>query len=359
MKNNPEAANVDNMKRIVSLQQKIAPELVDLIAERYDILSCIRYHQPIGRRALASRLELSECSVRNGIKVLKEAGLIALSGLGMSVTAQGQEAAGVMREYMDALHGLHGLEVYLEEALGINKVKIVPGNSRRDPHVFLELGRVASHFLSALLSDGMILAVSGGSTMAMVAEAVDGHLPLVTVVPTRGGLGENVERQANHVASVMAGNLGGQYRLLHIPEVLNDEALEALKETDSSIGEIEALIKQADVLVHSIGRADVMVGRRNHAPKVAETICRLGVGETLGHYFDLSGNCIYTYCTNGFRLNDLVGVGRKIAVAGGEDKAEAIIAVTRAGSNDILVIDEAAANIIQSIIKSEKSQKTF
>lgn len=350
------------MKELVSminLQKKIAPELVDLVEERYNILNYIRYHQPIGRRALASQLKLSECSVRNGIKILKNSGLIHLSGLGMSVTSSGQVLVGELSEYVDALSNLPELELYLKEELGVRLVKIVPGDSAHDAHAFAKLGRVASRILAELLEDDMVIAVSGGSTMAAVAEAVDWHRPNTMVVPTRGGLGEQFERQANHVAAVMAGKLGGQYRLLHIPEILNDDALEALKVTDGSIVEIEALMKDADILIHSIGRADVMVSRRAHAPKVAEKICKLGVGETLGHYFDLDGQCIYTYCTNGFRLNDLVGVGRKIAVAGGVDKAEAIVSVIRAGSNDVLVIDEAAAGAIQSIIKSEQSQKTF
>lgn len=345
--------------KIIKLQKKIAPELVNLLEERYKILKHIRYNQPIGRRALATQLELSECSIRNGVKVLKNAGLLQLSGLGMSVTDEGQEMVSSLTEYVDALNGLAKLEIYLADELGVNEVKIVPGDSEADRCVFLELGRVAARILVDVLSDNMVIAVSGGSTMAAVAEAVEVGMPGTLVVPTRGGLGEKVERQANHVASVMAGNLGGEYRLLHIPEILNDEALEAIKATDSTVAEIEQLIKNADVLVHGIGRADVMVSRRNHMPKIAEKICKLGVGETLGHYFDLEGKCIYTYCSNGFRLNDLVGVGREIAVAGGKHKAEAILAVTRAGSKDVLVIDEAAARSIQSIIKSEKSQKTF
>ncbi|WP_199884028.1 sugar-binding transcriptional regulator [Anaerosinus massiliensis] len=345
--------------KIIKLQKKIAPELVNLIEERYKILKHIRYNQPIGRRALATQLELSECSIRNGVKVLKNAGLLQLSGLGMSVTDEGQAMVSSLTEYVDALNGLAKLEIYLANELGVNEVKIVPGDSEADRCVFLELGRVAARILVDVLSDNMVIAVSGGSTMAAVAEAVDVAMAGTLVVPTRGGLGEKVERQANHVASVMAGNLGGEYRLLHIPEILNDEALEAIKATDSTVAEIEQLIKNADVLVHGIGRADVMVSRRNHMPKIAEKICKLGVGETLGHYFDLEGKCIYTYCSNGFRLNDLVGVGREIAVAGGKHKAEAILAVTRAGSKDVLVIDEAAARSIQSIIKSEKSQKTF
>lgn len=348
-----------SINEIVGLQKKIAPEFVDVIEERYSILKYIRYHQPVGRRVLASQLDMAENSVRNGVKALKESGLIQLSGIGMSITFAGQEVVDELGEYMDALNGLVRLEKYLEQELGIDEVKIVPGDSESDAHVLLELGRVASRILSDHIADGMVIAVSGGSTMAVVADSVDKYMPNTVVVPTRGGLGEKVERQANHVAAVMAGRLGGKYRLLHIPEVLNDEALDALKASDSSIGEIESLVRDADVLIHSIGRADIMAGRRNHTPKIADKISRFGVGEALGHYFDIDGKCVYTYCANGFRLSDLAGVGRKIAVAGGKAKAEAIMAVVRAGSNDVLIIDESAAGTIQSIIKSEKAQKTF
>lgn len=350
---------MNELDKILSLQKKIAPEFANLMEERYHILKHIRHHQPIGRRMLASRLELSESSVRNGIRVLKESGLIELSGLGMKVTASGGEMVGQLRDYMHALSGLGKLEASLKRELGVNELRIVPGDSDADSCVFGELGKVASRVLAELLIGGGSVAVSGGSTMACVAEAVDWQSPGVLVVPTRGGIGGKVEFQANNIAAVMAQKLGGRYRLLHIPEMLSDEALEALRATDRSIAEIEALIKNADVLLHGIGRADVMVKRRCHSAKVADFIARLGVGETLGHYFDAHGKCIYTYCTNGFRLNDLVGIGRKIAVAGGAQKAEAIIAVTRAGSKDVLVIDEAAAGAIQSIINSEKSQKSF
>lgn len=350
---------VKDLERIAQLQKKIAPEMTALLEERYHILKHIRYCQPIGRRLLASQLALSESSVRSGIKVLKDSGLVELSGLGVAATQAGMETVAELSVYVDALHGLEKLEAYLSEKLGVRVVKIVAGDSREDPGVFGELGRVTSQLLSELVQEKSIVAVSGGSTMAAVAEAIGWQRPGVTVVPTRGGLGERVELQANSVAAVMASRLGGQYRLLHIPEVLGDEALEALKAADPSIDEIEGLIKRADVLIHGIGRADVMLQRRNHAPDVTARIAGRGVGEMLGHYFSADGACIYSYCTKGFRLNDLTGIGRKVAVAGGKDKAEAICAVTKAGSNDVLVIDEAAAEAVQTIIESETSQKSF
>lgn len=347
------------LQSLISLQQKIVPECSGLVEKRYDLLMYIRYHQPIGRRALANQTGSSEAVVRSDLNVLKEAGLIAMTGLGVTLTPAGSEASEMLQEYIKALHGFSDREKYLETELGIDLVKIVPGDSAADECAFKELGRAAARILGKLIKENMVIAVSGGLTMAAVANAVKGHSMNVMVVPTRGGFGEQVERQANSVAAVMARNLGGQYRLLHIPEGLNAEAREAIKRLDPSISEIESLVKKADILMHSIGRADVMTRRRNHAPEIAEQIGRFAVGEALGQYFSRDGQCIYTYNTNGFRLNDLAGVGKTIAIAGGKQKAEAILAVIRAGSRDILVIDEAAAAAIASIIQSEKSQATL
>ena len=359
MKRTPEAVGRENLESIVGLQQKIIPEMRDLLEKRYELLKHISYHGPIGRRALAAQMDLSESGIRNDIRTLKETGMLEMSLLGVTVTPAGREVIAKLRRYVNAMHGLLATERDLEQKLAIPMVKIVPGDSEKEDCVLQELGRVTARVLDNLLKPGMVVAVSGGSTMAAVAGAVRGRMPDILVVPTRGGLGEQVERQANSVAVAMAGNLGGNYRLLHIPEGINDAAMRSIRDMDSSIGEIEALIQSADILIHSIGRADVMVHRRNHASEVASDICSRGAGEALGHYYSADGECIHTYSTNGFRLDNLAGIGKTIAVAGGKQKAAAVVSVIKANSRDVLVIDEAAARAIQLIIQAEGSQKTF
>ena len=55
------------LQEILELQKKIVPELIDVLDKRYIILRTIYYKQPIGRRALALDLSLSERIVRNEI----------------------------------------------------------------------------------------------------------------------------------------------------------------------------------------------------------------------------------------------------------------------------------------------------
>ena len=93
-----------------------------------------------------------------------------------------------------------------------------------------DLARATSIYLDKVLKDEDVLAVTGGTTLAEVARS----LPLfssrrrVIVVPARGGLGEEVELQANTIAAVFARQLGGSYRLFHLPDDLSEEAMHTI-----------------------------------------------------------------------------------------------------------------------------------
>jgi central glycolytic genes regulator len=160
-----------------------------------------------------------------------------------------------------------------------------------------------------------------------------------------------VEYQANTIAAVMATKLGGRYRLLHIPDGVGEEALEVLTARDTNVGEVAQMIRQADILLYGIGQAEAMARRRGLDSATMDRLTALGaVGEALGHYCTLSGKIVYATSSVGLRLDDLANVKHVIAVAGGRQKAEAILAVTAAGGQHLLVTDEAAAKAIQEII---------
>lgn len=341
------------MEKIIQLQRKFAPELTQIIEARYNLLRHIQHAQPVGRRGLATILNMGERVVRAHVDWLKTAGLVEYSQLGMTVTGEGQAMLEDLAEYIRLLHDLVGLETELAERLNIKKVIIIPGDSDADSAVQRELGRATAGVLSQYLGDNMVVAVSGGSTMAKVAEAINFSIPSTTVVPARGGLGEVVEYQANTIAAVMAGKLGGRYRLMHIPDGVNEETLEAIFVGDANLRAVSEMIRQANILVHGIGEAVVMAERRG-VPQatIAEIEHRGAVGEALGQYCALPGKIVYVTSSIGLRLDDLAGIGTVIAVAGGSAKAKAILAVADIGRQDVLVIDEAAAKAIQLLINN-------
>jgi central glycolytic genes regulator len=79
------------MDNIINLQKKIVPELSELLVLRYQVLRQVSHESPIGRRALANRLGLSERVLRAQVDFLKNCGLLNFSPLGMYVTDEGEE----------------------------------------------------------------------------------------------------------------------------------------------------------------------------------------------------------------------------------------------------------------------------
>lgn len=339
------------MDRVALLHRRIAPELISVIEERYNILRHIQYSQPIGRRALAGMLAIGERIIRAQVDFLKTAGLVDFTPLGMTVTKEGEGILADLSDYVRQLHGLTVLEAEIAAKLQLQRVVIIPGDSDDDSTVQRELGRAVAGVLGQYLGNNMTIAVSGGSTMARVAEAIHFTAAGTTVVPARGGLGERVEYQANAIAAVMAGKLGGNYRLLHTPDGMSEEALEVILASDAKVREVAGMIRRAGILIHGIGRAAEMAGRRgSNEGHIRDIVSRGAVGEALGHYFDLQGDIVHITSSLGLQLNDLANIGTVIAVAGGRRKAEAIVAVARTGRQKVLVTDEAAAREVQKII---------
>ena len=340
------------MDKIIRLHRRIAPELIDLLEERYNILRHIQYSQPVGRRALAGFLGVGERIVRAQVDFLKDAGLLDFSPLGMTVTKEGEAVLNELADYVRQLHGLTTLENELAAKLGLRSVVIIPGDSDSDTTVLRELGRAVAGLLGQHVGNNKVIAVSGGSTMARVAENIFFSEPGVTVVPARGGLGERVEYQANTIAAVMAGKLGGKYRLLHIPDGMNEEALEVILAGDANARAVAEMIRQADILIHGIGQAAEMARRRGVDTWTVEQIAARGaVGEALGHYCTLQGKIVHVTNSVGLQLSDLTEIGTVIAVAGGRKKAVGFVAVSRTGGQCLLVTDEAAARAVWEIIR--------
>lgn len=341
------------MKDIIELQKKIIPEMIEILEKRYNILRNVLHNQPIGRRTLANNLNLGERIIRTEVNILKEQGLLEVKSMGMSVTEEGKNVIDRLKDFIYELKGLSDLERLLEKKLGIKKVHIVPGNSDKDELILKDIGKKASLVIKEIIKDNSIIGVTGGTTMAQIAEAMPSGKgdKNTLVLPARGGLGEYLEIQANNVAARFAEKLGGSYKLLHVPDNISKETLETLLQVPD-IKETVEMIKNMDILVFGLGRAEDMAKRRKLSSDLIEELKQKGaVAEAFGHYFNTKGEIIWESNTVGLSLVDFEKVSNAIGVAGGERKAEAIIAISSLKKDMTLVIDEGAARKIIEIIK--------
>lgn len=340
--------NIDLLKLI----GKLSPECFQTIERRYSILRAIEFRQPVGRRALSVELGLKERTIRSEVEKLRELKLLNTDNMGMYVTDDGKDLLGQLNDIYQSIRGIPDLRKRLQEILGIRSIIIVPGDSQSNDLVLQEMGRSASRYLVEILKEDDVVGVTGGSTMAAVSDQVtsDRKFPKATVVPARGGLGKELMTQANSVAAKIGKSLGAMYRLLYIPDSLEKEALQVIQSNDE-IRQSLQLIERMRILVFGIGRADILAKRRNLSGERIEHLMENGaVAEAFGHYFDIHGNDIWEYKTVGLSLETYKEIPQVIGVAGGADKAEAIIAIASIRKDITLIIDEAVGNKIIKIL---------
>ncbi len=336
------------MRTLLEIQKQLLPDMIDVMQKRYSILNLIMLSGSVGRRSLAGTLGMTERVLRAELDFLKAQGLLEVESSGMRISSSGKALLENIEPLIKELFGLSDLEETIRSHFGLKQVMIVPGDSDASPLTKKELGRAGAHALRKQVSQQDVIAVTGGSTMAGVAEwlTASANMKGNWFVPARGGLGESVELQANTIASAMAKKTGGQYRLLHVPDHLSDDAYQSLIQ-EPNIREIVEVIRRARIVLHGIGDAFHMASRRKVDQSTIDSLKDEGaLAEAFGYYFNRTGEVVHKMPTLGLRLEDIQSTEIVIAVAGGKSKGEAIAAILMNGHEDVLITDEAAAKEI-------------
>lgn len=338
------------MRLLLDIQKKLLPDLLEVLGIRYRILRFIRLMQPIGRRSLATNIGMSERVLRSEVTFLKDQGLVDMATSGMTLTADGKALLTQLEEIMNDIFDLKNLEDLLKDHLGLKEVIVVPGNCDEADWVKKELGRATVQLLKRQLAEEnpKVVALTGGTTIAAVAEMMtpDSEMKETLFVPARGGLGEQVENQANTICATMASKAMGHYRLFHVPDQLSQESYSSLME-EPKIKEILDLIRSAPIVIHGIGEATTMAERRGSSEEFLRNLNeKAAVAEAFGYYFNKHGDIIHRVLTIGLQLEDIINTKAVVAVAGGASKAPAILAYMKQKTSTTLVTDEGAAKAL-------------
>ncbi|MDZ5472219.1 sugar-binding transcriptional regulator [Bacillus sp. 31A1R] len=330
---------------LIDLQKRLLPDLVSVMQKRFSILQFIGLMEPVGRRNLSVSLGVTERVLRSEVTFLKDQNLISVSSLGMSLTTEGKDLLESLESVMREITGIDKMEEQLQNILGVEKVIIVSGNTDVSPWVKSELGRACAMRMNQSLQGENIIAVTGGSTMAAVAEMLTPEVSKDFVfVPARGGIGEDVQNQANTICAKMAERTHSKHRVLYVPDQVSSETYQTIMK-EPHIKEVLSLIKSASMVLHGIGDAITMAERRKTSREDLYKIQQAdAVGEAFGYYFNESGEVVHKVHTIGLQLDDLEHAEHVIAVAGGSSKGKAIRAyMKQAPKNTVLITDEGAA----------------
>lgn len=342
--------------------RRVVPELMDTLQNRLRILQRVHMLGPIGRRALAQAMQQTERTLRAELDMLRGQGLLHSSAAGVSLSEEGQSLLSDLEVVASMVAGRSALGWTISQMLGIPHVIVVEGDSEEQPWVKEQIGLQAADILLQKLENDDVVAVTGGTTVASVAQNMPKRHVYrgLQVVPARGGVGETVAYQANTIAAALADKLGGTSWMLHVPDRLSTGAFEQLL-SDPYIKERLPMIRSSSVVVHGIGDALAMAKRRQaSAEELAILRERDALAEAFGYYFDARGEVVYSMKTIGLRLSDIGHVRVVIAVAGGARKATAIAAAAKSYRIDVLVTDEGAARrLVQQFSQIEGANLTW
>lgn len=335
--------------QLVNMLKSVAPEVISLLDVRFKILRVVSHNQPIGRRSLSVKLDVTERVLRKEANILKENGLLEFSSEGMLISEKGISLLNTLECFLHDFRGIREVENSLAKHLNIQKVFITPMEYDDSDLMMKEIGKLASRFLSSILTGGMVLGMTGGSTLFNVVESFkwDKRRPEgVRVVPARGGIADRVEYQANTLAEKLARKINGTYKQLYTPDSLSKAAIESLK-NEPKIKAIMDVIENIDTLIFGVGNAETMAKRRGLSQEdISSMLEKNAVAEAFGYYFNQEGEIVHEISTIGITLEKVKSLNNIIAVAGGKEKVEAIIAISKLNNKLVLFTDESVAKTI-------------
>ncbi|MCG7260872.1 sugar-binding transcriptional regulator [Corynebacterium hesseae] len=239
----------------------------------------------------------------------------------------------------------------LKEAFGLSAVQVAPGPSGISGEEVDSLGRLGAQVLQGLVKDGDSVGVSWGNTMYAIARHLEvQNVHGVEIVQLKGGMSHS-ERATNDFETIdlFCRAFHAHARLLPLPAVFRSAEVKRLVEDEPHIAGVMERGRLADVVVFTVGAARpesmlFQLGYFSDADR--KRILSTAVGDICSRWVDRSGRvCVpdVDARTVGIGLQDLKLRPVRLLVAGGLDKAEAILVALREGYVTHLVIDQGTA----------------
>lgn len=256
----------------------------------------------------------------------------------------------------EQLHPYNQLENRLQNALGLSEVIIIPPTG--ETFLKKKLGQATEKYLTRILKENSIVGISAGTTVKEVATALTGKINMhnVTFVPMVGGLGtDHTDFQANVICDMFSKQLNAKKVELHVPVVVDSVEAKKVFMEQKYIKEKFDLIKKADIALVEIGGEPVYsTMTKYYFDEVDEHVTQENsdvVGDICYNFIDKEGKLADTAWNQRvltIDLEDLKHIPNVIAITGGNDKVNAIIAASDSKLIKTLVTD---ANTAKQILK--------
>ena len=285
-----------------------------------------------------------------GVRQPQIAAQLSLSQPRVSRLLKQAAELGIVRTVVTMPSGVHGdLEDELQGKYGLRDVVVADATSEAD--LMPVLGSAAAAYLDVTLLGGHVLGISSWSETLL--SAVDRmprkNVPVVDrVVQILGGLGDPAAQvQATRLTARFAELTGAMPVNLPAPGVVASASTRRAMMGDPTVQAVTAQWSELTDALVGIGSLEPspLLQRSGNAmaEEEQEELRRRGaVGDVCFRYFDADGKPVASKFDRrviGITADELVLVPRRIGVAGGARKFEAIRAALRGGWVNVLITD--------------------
>ena len=261
------------------------------------------------------------------------------------------------------------LEKIFSARYDLKHAMILETGNQSGNQVLRSLGRLGANYLRENMSDGNVLGISWGTGVYEVAHAFRSRkLFDVCVVQIIGSLGYgdptiDGPEVARHIASAFS----GKYYTMNAPVIVQDKTTRDSLLRERNIREVLDMAKKADYFLVGIGSTNPdrsgLVRAGYLSKEEISTINRASgaVGDIGCRLYNQDGDyqqIEFNQRVVGISLDQLQEVeGEVIGIAGGEEKAHAILGALRGKLIDILITDDSAAEKILLLDSKNKEKK--
>lgn len=289
-----------------------------------------------------------------GIRQPQIAEQLRLSQARVSRLLKQAEVLGIVRTVITMPPGVHGdLEDRLQSLYGLRDVVVV--DAADDDNIVSVLGSAAAAYLGVTLTQGPVVGITSWSesVLATVERMSSRTVPTVDrVVQLLGGLGApSGQIHANRLVAQFADSWGATPILMPAPGLVSEPSVKEALLRDSSISNVMAVwdeITDAVVGIGGIEPSRLLLRSENGITSAERQELRsLGaVGDICFRFYDADGALVESSLDErvmGISPTQFFRIPRRVGVAGGQQKFEAVRAAARGGWITVLITDLALA----------------
>ena len=292
------------------------------------------YEENLSQQEIADRLNVSRSLIALYIKKARDQGIVRI-------------------EIVDPKNNLESIGARLQDKYGLQNVNVVPNAHNSLALTRRALGNAAARFVDGILRDGDVFGLGWGRTVMEMASLMAPARPKrIDVIPLLGESGYTGSyTQLNQVVLEVARAYSATPYFLLAPILVGTRSLRDALLQDAVASHVVERWENLSVACVGIGSVPpaegqiIYIGEEN----ISKLIKADTIGDICARYFDRLGHFIVAEQDDrmiGVSLTQLQKARHLIAVAGGADKANAVLGALRTHLISDLFIDEALAQVL-------------